>query len=173
MSRLITDMFVAELDVEAATTRRALERVPEGRNDWRPHPRSMQLGYLAWLVATMPNWVHMTLAQDSLDLAPVGGGKSSQASTAGSTAELLSKFDESLANAKSSLASCDDEFLQTTWKLLVAGRVVQESTRQYVLRHSTLNHWVHHRGQLTVYLRLNDAPVPSIYGPTADEPQFK
>ena len=172
MSRLITDLFAAELDVEAATTRRVLERVPEGRNDWRPHPRSMQLGYLAWLVATMPNWLHMTLTQDSLDLAPVGG-KSSQASTAGSTAELLTKFDESLAHAKSSLASCDDEFLQTTWKLLVAGRVVQESTRQFVLRHSTLNHWVHHRGQLTVYLRLNDAPVPSIYGPTADEPQFK
>jgi len=172
MSRLITDLFVAELAEEAATTRRVLERVPEGRNDWRPHPRSMQLGYLAWLVATMPNWVRMTLAQDSLDLAPVGG-KGSQASAAGSTAELLAKFDESLAHATSSLGSCDDAHLQTTWKLLVAGRVVQESTRLYVLRHSTFNHWVHHRGQLTVYLRLNDAPVPSIYGPTADEPQFK
>jgi uncharacterized damage-inducible protein DinB len=173
MSRTITDLFVAELAEEAAITRRVLERVPEGRNDWRPHPRSMALGYLAWLMATMPNWVHMTLTQDSLDLAPVDGKKGPQQSSAASTSELLSKFDESVASAKSSLASCDDAHLQTTWRLLVAGRVVQESARQYVLRHSTLNHWVHHRGQLTVYLRLNEAPVPSIYGPTADEPQFK
>ena len=172
MSRLITDLFVAELAEEAAITRRALERVPEGRNDWRPHPRSMPLGYLAVLVATMPGWVHMTLAQDSLDLAPPGGGKGLQPSAAASTAELLARFDESLKRASEALAACDDAHLKTIWKLLVGGRLVQESTRQHVLRHSTLNHWVHHRGQLTVYLRLNEAPVPSIYGPTADEPGF-
>jgi uncharacterized damage-inducible protein DinB len=85
----------------------------------------------------------------------------------------LEQFDEALARANTALADCDDAHLQTMWRLLVAGRVVQEKSRLHTLRHSTLNHWVHHRGQLSVYLRLNEAHVPSIYGPTADEPQFK
>ena len=171
MNRMISDMFLAELEEEAAITRRVLAKVPEGRNDWRPHPKSMPLGYLANLVATLPGWVAMTIDQDQLDLAPVNGPKPTPRS-ADSTAALLSMLDDSVERARAALRATNDDFLHTPWRLLVAGNVVMEKPRWHVLRHSTFNHLAHHRGQLSVYLRLNDAHVPSIYGPTADEPQF-
>ena len=167
MSTTLSATFLAELDEEAATTRRALERVPEGKNDWKPHPRSMPLGYLAHLVATMPEWITMTLDQDELDIAPVAGRTLPELPT--NNAALLERFDKAVASAKASLQRASEPHFQTTWKLLAGGHVVQERSRATMLRHGVMNHWMHHRGQLTVYLRLNDAKVPPIYGPTADE----
>lgn len=168
MTQTMSDLFLAELEEEAAATRRALERVPEGKNDWKPHPKSMTLGYLAHLVATMPGWVTMTVEQDELDIAPKDrAGRLPELS--GTNAGLLKQFDESVAGAQAALRKTNDAHLQTTWRLLAGGHVVSERPRHLMLRHGVLNHWAHHRGQLTVYLRLNDAKVPMIYGPTADE----
>jgi uncharacterized damage-inducible protein DinB len=170
MSRLLADLFLAELEEEARITRGVLERVPEGRNDWKPHPRSMPLGYLAVLVATLPGWAAMTLNQDELDLMPVNGPKPIPKEAA-SNAELLAMFDDAVGRSRAALQATSDAHLHTTWRLLVGGHVVSEQSRLHVLRHATFNHLAHHRGQLTVYLRLTDAHVPSIYGPSADEPQ--
>ena len=165
----MTEQFSAQLDREATITRRALERVPEGRPDWKPHEKSMPLGYLSTLVATMPGWIAMMITQDELDLNPPGGGKRPEAP--GNNAELLAALDDSVAKAREALRDTTDEHLLTSWKLLVAGQVVMEQPRHVAIA-DTFMHWSHHRGQLTVYLRLNDAPVPSIYGPTADDKSF-
>ena len=170
--KTMVDVFLEELEGELPPTRKTLERVPEGKNDWKPHPKSMPLGYLASLVATMPNWVAMTIQQDSLDLNPPGS-KATRSPDAATNRELLQQFEESAAKAREALRGTTDDFLMnTTWKLLVSGKVVSEEPRYMVLRRSVMNHWAHHRGQLTVYLRLNEAPVPSIYGPSADEKTF-
>jgi uncharacterized damage-inducible protein DinB len=167
----MTELFLAELDREAAGTRNALQRVPEGHYDWKPHERSMPLGYLATLVATMPSWIDMAINQDELDLHPPGGSdyKAPELRTA---RELVEGFEASLAKARKALKNTTDEHLQTPWRLLVAGKVVQEQPRYVIIRDSVMNHLAHHRGQLTVYLRLNDASVPAIYGPSADEGRF-
>ena len=167
----MTELFLSEMEAEAPATRRVLERVPEGRPDWKPHPKSMPLGYLATLVATMPSWITMTIRQDELDLNPPGKPKPNAASmtTAG---ELVRGFDQAVAGALEALRETTDEHLLTPWRLLVGGRVVSEQPRYVVIRDAALNHLAHHRGQLTVYLRLNDVAVPSIYGPTADEAGF-
>jgi len=167
----MTELFLEELQAEVPATRRILERVPEGRPDWKPHPKSMPLGYLATLVATLPGWVTMTIRQDELDLNPPGKPKPTPP-TMQTTRELLDAFDKAVAGAREALQGTTDEFLLTTWRLLVGGRVVSEQPRYVVIRDATLNHLAHHRGQLTVYLRLNDVAVPSVYGPTADEPGF-
>ena len=167
----IAELLVAELEREAKGTRHALERVPEGRNDWKPHEKSMPLGYLAGLTATMSSWIAAIITQEELDLAAPGEYKSGAFDT---SHELLEAFDTAIARAREALAGATDEHLLTTnWRLLVEGRVVMEQTRYVAIRDLTLNHLAHHRGQLTVYLRLNDIPVPSLYGPTADENTFK
>jgi uncharacterized damage-inducible protein DinB len=167
----LTDLFAAQLEREAVITRRALERVPEGRPDWKPHEKSMPFGYLAQLVATMPSWIALTVNQDELDLQPVHGGGFQLPDTS-TTPKLLKAFDDAMEQARSALRGENDEHLTTTtWRLLVAGRVVSENPRHEVLA-DTFTHLAHHRGQLTVYLRLNEAAVPSIYGPTADDRNF-
>jgi uncharacterized damage-inducible protein DinB len=165
----LTELFLAELDREAPRTRRALEQVPTGRDDWKPHPKSMPLGRLAGLVASMPSWVPLIIGQDELELnPPAGGGQYQQPSTD----RLVAVHDGHVAKARASLSGTNDEFLLTTkWRLLVQGKPVMEAPRHEVLR-DTLNHLAHHRGQLTVYLRLNDRTVPSIYGPSADDQRF-
>ena len=165
----ITELLLAELEREAAGTRRALERVPEGRNDWKPHEKSMPLGYLAALVATMPGWIAAMIELDEFDVTAAGEYQTRIQST---NRELLEAFDKALDKGRAALAATTDEHLMTSWKMLAGGHVVSEQPRYVAIRDGALNHLAHHRGQLTVYLRLNDVPVPSLYGPTADEKGF-
>jgi uncharacterized damage-inducible protein DinB len=166
----MTDLFRTQLDAEAGRTRRALERMPEGRDDWKPHEKSMPLGRLAMLVARMPSWLAMIVNRDNLDLNPAGGSNISQKPLR-TGAELCEALDQGVAEARKALAGTTDEHLMKPWKLLVSGKIVSEDPRHVVLR-DTFAHLAHHRGQLTVYLRLNNIPVPAIYGPSADEMRF-
>lgn len=165
-----TELFAAQLEAEAGRTRRALERVPSGRDDWKPHEKSMPLGRLAMLVARMPTWFSLILDKDELDLNPPGGSNVDQRPLR-TAAELVKAHDEGIAQARVALSKATEERLSKPWKLLVSGRVVSEEPRYVVVR-DTFMHLSHHRGQLTVYLRLNDVPVPAIYGPSADENRF-
>jgi uncharacterized damage-inducible protein DinB len=162
----IVDLFEAQLEREAAISRRVLARVPEGRPDWKPHEKSMPLGYLSILVATMPSWIAMAILQDDLDI-----GTGAKPTTWSSSRELLETHDQAVAKARDALRGTPDDHLMTPWRLLVAGRTVMEAPRHVVIA-DTFTHLAHHRGQLSVYLRLNGAAVPSIYGPTADERAF-
>ena len=163
----ITELLLAELEREAPATRRTLQRVPEGRGDWRPHPKSMSLGRLSQLVAGMPSWITMMLHQDELDVNPVGGKPPEP--TYATNAELVAAFDAALDAGRAALRATTDEYLLTTWTLKSAGHVISEQQRHIAISDGVLNHLAHHRGQLTVYLRLTDASVPSVYGPSADE----
>jgi hypothetical protein len=166
----IAEVFLGLLDRESAVSRRALQNVPDGRPDWKPHEKSMPLGYLAQLVATMPDWIAMMVTLDEFDLDPPGGGRP-RPPLPTSAAELLKLLDASVPRAREALRGTTDEHLMTTWRLLVGGRVVAEAPR-HVMIADTFTHQAHHRGQLTVYLRLNGARVPSLYGPSADEASF-
>jgi uncharacterized damage-inducible protein DinB len=163
------ELLVAELDREAPRTRRALALVPTGRDDWKPHAKSMPLGRLAGLVASMPSWVSLVIEKEELNLTPAPGqGQFQQPSTD----KLVATHDQLVAQALETLSKTNDEFLYSTnWKLLAGGQVVMDQPRHVVLR-DTLNHLAHHRGQLTVYLRLLDQKVPAIYGPSADDQSF-
>lgn len=167
----MTELFLDELEREAEGSRHALERVPEGKNDWKPHEKSMALGNLAYLVASMPSWIAMAINQDELDLNPPGKPRPKPPEWR-TRRELLDVLDASVAQAREALKKTSDEHLMTTWKLLVGGRVVDEDPRYVVIRDAVFNHAAHHRGQLTVYLRLCDSLVPAIYGPSADENKF-
>ena len=166
----MTELFLAELESEAAKTRRALEQVPEGKREWKPHDRSMPFGYLAELVAMIPSWVGMAITLNELDIAPKEGPKYTP-SPMNTSAELIAGLDKSVAQAREALQKTTDEFLMTSWKLLVAGNVVMDLPRHVVIR-DTFLHSAHHRGQMTVYLRLLGSKVPSLYGPSADEQRF-
>jgi hypothetical protein len=159
----ITEMLLAQLEREIPATRKVVERVPDGKPDWKPHPKSMPLGYLSALVAGMFSWIVMMIDHDHLDL----GGGTAPPSPA-TQADRLALFDESVAAARNALSNTTDEHLMTPWQLRVNGTIVDEKPR-HIMIVDTFSHLAHHRGQLTVYLRLNDQPVPSIYGPTADE----
>jgi len=167
----LTDLFLAELEREAASSRLTLERLPEGHNDWKPHPKSMPLGYLASLVATMPSWVVSMVKQDELDLKSPAAEKFKPLEW-NKRGELVAALDSAVADARDALRNTTDEHLMTSWKLVVGGHVVNESPRHVMIADSVFSHLAHHRGQLTVYLRLNDASVPAIYGPSADEGRF-
>ena len=171
MSVSLKQLFLETLARDEAGTRKALERVPEGQNDWAPHEKSMKLGYLASLVATMPSWIDMMINRDELDFAPAGENKDKPKEWQ-KTSELLASFDESMKKARAALEGTTDEHLLTTWKLKAAGHLVSEEPRYINIQHGMLTHWAHHRGQLTVYLRLKEAVVPALYGPSADEKFF-
>lgn len=163
--------LLAEFDYEMVSTRKTLERLPSGKKDWRPHPKSMTLGRLAGHLAEIPGWVIPTIRQDSLDLAPPGQPPY-EAVVADSAQAALELFDKNVAAAREALAVADDSKMMDTWTLLVGGRTVLSMPRASVLRGFVMNHLIHHRAQLGVYLRLNDIPVPSTYGPSADEGQM-
>ena len=167
----LTEFLLAEMDREVERSRRALEQVPKGKYDWKPHEKSMILGYLANMVATIPSWVAMEINLDELDVAPTDGGKMEQ-KRMDTSDELLKALDKASAEARSAFNKTTDEHLTTNWRLLARGQVVMESPR-YEMIQDTFNHWSHHRGQMTVYLRLLGAKVPSIYGPSADDNQFR
>jgi uncharacterized damage-inducible protein DinB len=166
--KTITERFLAELETEVPATRHVLERVPDGRFDWKPHDKSMSMGRLAGLVANMPGWIAMMLTQDQFDVtAP--GNRPPESKT---SRDLVAAFDANVARARDALKKTSDAQLETTWRMLAHGHMVSEQPRYDAIRTGVFNHLAHHRGQLTVYLRLNDVPVPSIYGPTADEGAF-
>ena len=154
----------------AAVVRCSARHLPDGRREWKPHDKSMPFGYLSTLVASMPTWMALAITQDELDINPPGGSKHRPKDVT-TNRELVQMGDEAVAKAKTALQGTTDEHLMTRWKLLAAGRVVAEDPR-YVVIADTFTHLGHHRGQLTVYLRLNGAMVPSVYGPSADDKGF-
>ncbi len=164
----LTELFLGELERAADASRRVLERVPEGKDDWKPHEKSMPLGYLAALVATMPSWIVMMVKQDGLDLHPIDGPAYKQPELR-TRRERLEAFEAAVAAAREALRNTTDEHLMRPWKFMAAGKVLSEEPRYVMIYDAVFHHLAHHRGQLTVYLRLNGAPVPAIYGPSADE----
>ena len=163
----IIDGLLAELEQEADTTRRVLERIPQAHLSWKPHPKSMSLGQLALHVATVPGNVAQLAAMDTVPEPPAFV----QAQPA-SAAELVPSLHDSVAKAKQALGGFDDAKMGAMWRLQSGGRDVIAMPRVGFVRAIMLNHWYHHRGQLLVYLRLLNLPVPSVYGPTADENPF-
>jgi len=161
------DAILAELDQEAHATRRVLERVPQAQLSWRPHPKSMSLGQLALHVATVPGNVAQLASLDTVPEPPAF--IQAEAATA---AELVPTLDASLATAHQVLGGLDDTALTATWRLMSGGKEIMAMPRAAVLRTIMLNHWYHHRGQMLVYLRMHNVPLPSVYGPTADENPF-
>lgn len=166
----MTEWFLAELANEAAKSRRVLEQVPAGKRDWKPHERSMELGYLSDLVANIPSWVGMAITLNELDVAPKDGPQY-KPEPLNTGAELAAALDKAVAQAREALQKTSDAHLATPWRLLAAGQLALEQPRHEVIR-DTFLHSAHHRGQLTVYLRLLGAKVPSVYGPTADDRSF-
>jgi len=160
------DAILMEMEQEAHATRRLLERVPEDKLAWKPHPKSFSLGQIALHVAQVPGGVSAMAMQEVYELPKF------QQKEAGSRVELLDAFEQSLNAAKTTLGGLNDEQLMSTWTLQNQGKVLMTLPRAGLLRSTMLNHYYHHRGQLVVYLRLLNVPVPSVYGPTADENPF-
>lgn len=168
----IRDSFLMELDRESQTTRRVLERLPEDRWEFKPHAKSFAMNTLATHLTQILMWMKWTIDVDELDLAPKDGPAFPSPAPVRDRAELLSSFDTKLAEAKAALAIVTDEQMMKTWKLMVTGETKLSMPRVAALRFFVFNHMVHHRAQLGLYLRLLDQPVPSMYGPTADEQPF-
>lgn len=166
----IAQSLLPEFDQEMANTRKALERIPEDKLDFKPDSKSMTMGRLAGHIAEMPTWAGMTLTTDSLDIAP-GGKQSFEALVATSKNQLLQALDQNVAAARAALAGASDEALMKNWTLMANGTEFFTMPRIAVVRSMVMNHMIHHRGQLMVYYRLNGVAVPGMYGPSADEAQ--
>lgn len=164
----LSQALLPELDREIATTRKVLERIPMDRFDWKPHERSFSMGELGNHAAQVPVWGVQTLATERMDLEPEEGPRP-RPPVARTVEELLQTFDEGSSSFRNAVERASDEELMTPWTLLRKGQTLFTLPRMAVIRTMFLNHLIHHRGQLSVYLRLNDVPVPSIYGPSADE----
>jgi uncharacterized damage-inducible protein DinB len=164
----IRDAFLPEFDNEMALTRKMLERVPEGNPDWKPHQKSMTISRLAGHLAEIPSFAVRALESESFDVAPPGGSKR-QPTVMSSRMQLLEVFDKNVAAARTAIVGASDEHLGKMWRLHAGEKTIFQITRANVLRTVLLSHTIHHRAQMGVYLRLNDVPVPSIYGPSADE----
>lgn len=164
----LKELFLQQLDREAISSRKAIERFPEGHNDWKPHARSMELGRLASLSATMPGWVGLMIETDDLDVgAPENGGLRTRVDV---TRELLlEQLEEGLARSRAALKATTEEHLMKPWRLTLGEQVLSEDPRFMAIADGALCHLAHHRGQLTVYYRLLEAKVPALYGPSADE----
>lgn len=161
----LAQTIAAELQHEAVATRKMLERFPEGKADWSPHEKSMKLGHLASHIADVPNWIRPTVTREELDFSK-DDYKPADFTTA---AQMVEHFDKSLTDALEVLQGVSDEDLMKTWRLRSGEQIFFEMPRIQVLRGMVMNHLIHHRGQYSVYLRLNDVPLPGVYGPTADE----
>jgi len=167
-----TEILSKEVEREGLLNAAVLANVPTGRDDWQPHPKSMPLGRLASLVAMMPSWLTMMIDRDDFDLNPPGGQQSSEYSRTFKTGEeLVRASNDGFAGARKAIGGTTEDHLQKPWQLKVGGNVVAEKSRHEFLQ-ETINHLAHHRGQLTVYLRMNDAKVPATYGPSADDQRF-
>jgi len=164
----IRDALLPEFDMEMASTRKVLERVPIDKTDFKPHAKSGSMGWLAWHVGDLPSWIVETINKDELDFAPVGVPRP-PAPVVDSREKLLASFDKKVADARVAIAGVSDEHLAMPWTLKAGGNTIFTMPRIAVLRSFVMNHLIHHRAQLGVYLRLNDVPVPGMYGPSADE----
>ncbi len=160
------ESILPEFDQEMANTRKVLERIPDDKLDWKPHPKSHTIGWNANHIADMPNWLVMVLNTPSLDIAPVGGESYSSPKLT-SRSEIVEHFDRNVAAARKAIADATD--VASPWSLLQAGQTIFTLPRAAVIRSMVLNHIIHHRAHLLVYLRLNDVPVPGMYGPSGDE----
>jgi uncharacterized damage-inducible protein DinB len=160
--------ILPEFDQEMAKTHQVLERIPEDRLDWQPHPKSHTIGWNANHLADLPKWAEVTLTSSSLDIAPPGGAGYQMPSLSSRTA-ILDQFDKNVAAARKALAEAQDEAMSQPWSLLRAGTPLFTMPRVAVVRGFVLNHIIHHRAILCVYLRLNNLPVPGMYGPSGDE----
>jgi len=160
----ISQMMLPEFDQEMANTRKMLERVPEGKYSWKPHDKSMTMAHLASHVAELPRWAVETINRETLELSP-----DMKPFFAQSNAELLARFDQNVAEGHTAIAGATDSDLAVVWSLIYGGHKVLSMPRFQVLRGVVMNHLIHHRAQLGVYLRENDVPVPGMYGPSADE----
>jgi uncharacterized damage-inducible protein DinB len=167
----ISQSLLPEFDHEMANTRKTLERVPDDKLGWKPHEKSMTMGRLAGHIAELPGWAAVTLEKDSFDVAPPGG-ETYRGMTAKSRQEALEAFDAKVAEARAVLAKATDPQMMSNWTLQAGGKTVFTMPKVAVMRSFVLNHTIHHRAQLGVYLRLNDIAVPSLYGPSADEGQM-
>ena len=166
----LSKALLPEFDHEMANTRKTLERVPDDKFDWKPHEKSSAMGALAGHLANLPSWGSLTLSSDSFDMAP--GGQPLKSPPLSSGTEVLAKFDENVAATRAAIEGASDEELFKPWTLMSNGNTILTLPKIGVLRSFVMNHLIHHRAQLGVYLRLNDIPVPSIYGPSADESGF-
>lgn len=164
----IADSILPEFEQEMAGTRRTLERVPDDKLEWKAHPKSNTIGWVAAHLAEIPGWVEGTMTQDSWDISPPGEDPY-QTPALTSRKQILEFFDANVASAKKAIAAAKDADFLKEWSLLVGGNAVFTMPRIAVLRTFVLNHAIHHRAHLCVYLRLNDIPVPGLYGPSADE----
>ncbi len=164
----IGESFLPEFDMEMAGTRKVIERVPDDKLDWKCHPKSNTMGWAANHLAELPGWVEGTFASDVWDMNPPGG-EPYQPPDLKSVKEIVELFDANVASARKTLASAPDEAFFQNWSLANAGETLMTMPKIAVVRTWVLNHSIHHRGHLCVYLRLNDIPVPALYGPSGDE----
>jgi uncharacterized damage-inducible protein DinB len=163
----LSEALLPEFDHEMANTRKTLEKVPEDKLDWKPHAKSWSMRELATHLANLPSWTILTFNKDSIDMAEPSGQPKMEPTN--SQKELLETFDKNVSDARDAIAGASDEHFLKPWTLLSGGESIFTMPRVAVLRSFVMNHSIHHRAQLGVYLRLNDVPVPAIYGPSADE----
>ena len=164
---MISESLLPEFDREFGNLRKVLQRIPADKFDWRPHPRANTMGWLASHLAELPTWGVMTLKGDSFDVDANGGYKMWMATT---NDELVAKLDQNVAATREAIANASDEHWMQIWRLQKGGQEIFAMPRVAVIRGMIINHMIHHRAQLTVYMRMNDIPVPGLYGPSADEP---
>lgn len=163
----IGQSFLAEFDQEMAGTRKTLERVPDDKLDWKAHPKSNTIGWVASHLTEIPSWIPGTMEHDTWDINPVGG-EPYQTPQLTSRQQILEAFDKNVAAARAALASTTDEVITQNWSLLSSGQTVLTMPRVAVVRTLVLNHSIHHRAYLCSYLKMNDIPVPGLYGPSGD-----
>jgi uncharacterized damage-inducible protein DinB len=164
----LAELLIADIQRDAEASRKVLERVPLGKDHWKPHEKSMELGPLVYMVTVMVEWVDFIVNRDELDVAPKDGGNFARPDLS-TTPKILEAHTAAVQKAVNALKNTTEEHLHTRWKLLAKGKIMMEGERHVMIRDTVLSHLAHHRGQLTVYLRLLGASVPAIYGPSADE----